>query len=158
MVYKQHIYSEQSTTSLPLVLIINDDENKGYLLRQAMEKEGYQVIEAKDGEKGLAIYNHTHPGIILLNTPTPRRSGFSFCAHLHLHNLPGARSLPLLTITSLDHESYLDFGYDKAGVAGYINKLIHWPLLGWSVRRLLQANNSGATKRRSLAAIGYRGT
>lgn len=122
----------------PLVLVIEDDRTTRMLLRRVMEKEGYRVAEATDGEQGLADYNLLQPDIVLLDAVMPVMDGFTCCQHLQ--NLAGSDRTPVLIITSLDDPESVDRAFE-VGAADYITKPIHWPVLRQRVRRLIQQSH-----------------
>jgi diguanylate cyclase (GGDEF)-like protein len=119
----------------PLILIIEDDRTTRMLLRRAMEKEGYRVVEATDGEQGIANYKSLEPDIVLLDAMMPVMDGFTCCQHLH--SLTRSEETPILMITSLDDPESVDQAF-AVGATDYITKPIHWPVLRQRVRRLIQ--------------------
>lgn len=122
----------------PLVLVVEDDRTTRMLLRRAMEKEGYRVAEATDGEQALADYNHLQPDIVLLDAVMPVMDGFTCCRHLQ--SLPGGDRTPLLIITSLDDPESVDRAFE-VGASDYVTKPIHWAVLRQRVRRLIQQSH-----------------
>ncbi|HEY9805694.1 MAG TPA: response regulator, partial [Candidatus Obscuribacterales bacterium] len=123
----------------PLVLLIDDDRSMRFLLAQAIKQEGYQVIEAKDGEEGLALYQQVHPDIVLMDALMPVMDGFTCCAQLR--SLPGGDRLPILMITCLDDPDSVDQAF-VAGATDYVTKPIHWAVLRQRVRRLLETSRA----------------
>jgi diguanylate cyclase (GGDEF)-like protein len=143
----------------PLILVVDDDKTMRRLLRRAMEKEGYQVVEASDGEQCLDAYSSQKPDLILLDAVMPVMDGFSCCIQLQAQDgedaaketLPiggtgygsgdpaqkRSRDIPVLMITGLDDQESVDRAFE-AGAADYVTKPIHWPVLLQRVRRLLQ--------------------
>lgn len=119
----------------PLVLVIDDDLVMRLQLCQAMENEGYEVIEATDGNEGLDIYTRVHPDIVLLDAMMPEMDGFNCCTQLLA--LFGDKLAPILMITGLDDTASVDKAF-AAGAADYVTKPIHWPVLRQRVRRMLQ--------------------
>jgi diguanylate cyclase (GGDEF)-like protein len=73
--------AESSSTQpdQPLILVIDDDPISRRLIRFWMEKEGYAVAEAADGEEGLDVFQKTMPDIILLDFMMPVMDGLEFC-------------------------------------------------------------------------------
>ena len=108
-------------------------------LRRAMEQVGYQVVEASDGEEGLAAYTRLKPDIVLLDALMPVMDGFSCCTQLR--SLPGGDRTPVLMITALEDRESVDRAFE-AGAIDYITKPIHWAVLRQRVRRLLQGSRA----------------
>lgn len=125
------IYGQET----PLILIVEDDRTTRMLLRRAMEKEGYRVIEAADGEQGIADFLRQKPDIVLLDAMMPVMDGFTCCQHFQ--ELTGGDTTPVLMITSLDDPDSVDRAFN-VGATDYITKPIHWPVLRQRVRRLIE--------------------
>ena len=53
------------------ILVIDDEEDIRELLIYNLKKEGYLVLDAENGEKGLAIMRESHPDLILLDVMMP---------------------------------------------------------------------------------------
>lgn len=123
----------------PIVLIIDDDRSTRGLLNLAMSTEGYQVVEAKDGEQGLAEYRISQPNLVLMDAVMPGMDGFSCCQRLR--QLPGGDRVPLLILTVLDDQASVDQAF-AVGATDYITKPINWPVLSERVRRLLAAHQA----------------
>lgn len=118
-----------------VILVVDDDKMMRQLLRRAMEKERYKVVEASNGEECLAVYKSLHPHIILLDAMMPVMDGFTCCTHLQ--KLPGGDRTPVLMITGLEDKESVDLAF-QVGATDYVTKPIHWPVLLQRVRRLLQ--------------------
>jgi CheY-like chemotaxis protein/nitrogen-specific signal transduction histidine kinase len=118
----------------PLLLVVDDDEVIRSILVQNLAAEGYQIVEAKNGEEALVIYLQIQPDMVLLDGVMPVMDGFECCAKLQ--ELPGTPA-PVLIITGLEETSYVDRAF-QVGAADYITKPIHWPVMRQRVRRLLQ--------------------
>ena len=136
----------------PLILVVDDDRFMRIHLRRAMEQEGYQVIEASDGEEALATYTRLHPDIVLLDALMPVMDGFICCTQLQKlsrsdQRLNGDRyaSLeqppPVLMITALEDPESVNQAFE-AGAIDYITKPINWAVLRQRVRRILQASRA----------------
>ncbi|WP_190421987.1 GAF domain-containing protein [Trichocoleus sp. FACHB-832] len=124
-----------------LVLIVEDDRLTRLQLRAMMEKEGYRVAEAKDGDQGLAEYIRLRPDIVLLDALMPTIDGFNCCTLLR--KLPQGDRIPVLIITALEDSDSVDRAF-AAGATDYITKPIHWAVLRQRVRRLLDASRATA--------------
>lgn len=136
--------SDQQPDSF-LILIVGDDRFMRLQLRRAMEQTGYQVVEASDGEQGLAAYSQLHPDIVLLDALMPVMDGFTCCSQLQ--TLAGSEHTPVLMITALDDQESVDRAF-AAGATDYITKPIHWTALHQRVRCLLQASQATAELQR----------
>ncbi len=119
----------------PLILIADDDKTTRMGLRQAMEQEGYQVVEALNGESCVAIFSRLRPDIVLLDAIMPIMDGFTCCTRIQ--QLQGTTPTPVLIITGLEDQDSVDQAF-AAGAVDYITKPIHWAVLRQRVRRLIQ--------------------
>jgi DNA-binding response OmpR family regulator len=68
--------------SPPFVLIVDDDEVIRSLLRLTLPAEGYDVVEAQDGDQALEIISARPPALVLLDWRMPGRSGESVLTEL----------------------------------------------------------------------------
>jgi len=119
----------------PLILVADDDKTMRLSVRQAMEQDGYQVIEANDGESCLATFARSRPDVVLLDAIMPAIDGFTCCQRIQ--ELSGARRTPVLMITGLEDQDSVDQAF-AVGAVDYITKPIHWGVLRQRVKRLIQ--------------------
>ncbi len=61
----------------PTVLIIDDEEDITHFLAQAMEREGWNVLTASDGERGMALFNGAWVDVVLTDLKMPKKDGFT---------------------------------------------------------------------------------
>ena len=64
------------------ILVIDDERNIVELLRLYLEKEGWAVIAAGDGESGLELHRRHEPDLVILDLMLPRIDGFEVCREL----------------------------------------------------------------------------
>lgn len=128
-----------SQADSPLVLVVDDDRSLRALLCFAMEEEGYQVVEANNGENCLAEFMRLQPDLVLLDAVMPVMDGFTCCSQLR--TLPIAEHTPVLMITVLDDRESVDRAF-TVGATDYVTKPIHWPVLRQRVTRLLEVSCS----------------
>ncbi len=96
------------------VLIVEDDPDIVELLQYTLEREGYPVLIARDGEKGLSEARRRKPGLIVLDLMLPGLDGLEVCRTLKADD--STRSIPVLMLTARGEESDvvlgLEFGAD----------------------------------------------
>ena len=61
------------------VLVVEDDSNIAELLRLYLEKEGYRVVTAADGNRGVELFRSTEPDLVLLDLMLPGLDGWGVC-------------------------------------------------------------------------------
>lgn len=82
------------------VLVVDDEERNRSLLKRLLEKRGFSVREAVDGEDALAKVTEEQPDVILLDVMMPRMDGFEVCRRLKAQ--PHTQAIPILMVTSLE--------------------------------------------------------
>jgi PAS domain S-box-containing protein len=82
------------------VLIVEDDEATRQVLARTMQKQGWTVTEANNGQVGLDRLRQRTPGLILLDLMMPEMDGFEFLAELR--QVPAYQQIPVVVLTSKD--------------------------------------------------------
>jgi CheY-like chemotaxis protein len=80
------------------VLLIEDDDTTREMMRTMLERDGWRVTEASNGEEGLLRVAEAEPNVILLDLMMPRMDGFEFIMELHRNEQ--WRSIPIVVITA----------------------------------------------------------
>ena len=86
-------------TRMAKILIADDDPHIRQLLAFALEKAGFEVIEAEDGEAALAQAQAAAPDLLVLDLNMPRLNGLDVCRQLRAKG-----ELPILILSSRDEE------------------------------------------------------
>jgi two-component system phosphate regulon response regulator PhoB len=86
----------------PLVLVVEDEAPLVTLLRYNLEKEGFAVAEAADGEEALLRIAEQRPDAVLLDWMLPLLSGIEVCRQIR--RAPATRSLPVIMLTARGEE------------------------------------------------------
>src|SRR5438132_8818296 len=103
----------------PLVLIVDDEVAIVTMLRYNLEKEGFAVCEAADGEEALTRIAERKPDVVLLDWMLPLVSGIEVCRRLR--RSPETRALPVIMLTARGEESDRVRGLDS-GADDYVVK------------------------------------
>ena len=82
------------------VLVVDDEADTRYRSRQALEKNGWSVVEAANGREGLDQVAKSIPRVILLDLNMPLMDGFDFLRELRAR--PGCGAIPVVVLTALD--------------------------------------------------------
>lgn len=117
------------------ILLIEDNEMNYDMLSRRLQRRGYEVIIAVDGEKGIAMAQEEHPDLILMDISLPGIDGWE-AARL-LKGDPSTQSIPILALTAHamagDREKSLAAGCDD-----YDTKPIEFKRLLGKIQALLE--------------------
>jgi two-component system, OmpR family, phosphate regulon response regulator PhoB len=103
----------------PYILVVEDDPAIEALLAYNLEKEGYKVNVAKDGEEALLSVAEKQPDMIILDWMLPKVSGIEVCRRLRQKN--ETKNVPIIMLTARIEESDRIRGFET-GADDYINK------------------------------------
>ena len=106
-------------TNRPLVLIVEDEAALVTLLRYNLEKEGFLVCEAGDGEEALLQIAERKPDLVLLDWMLPEQSGLALARELRGDSR--TRELPIIMVTARSEEADKVAGLE-AWVDDYVTK------------------------------------
>lgn len=120
------------------ILIADDKATSRELLRTVLERQGYAIIEAADGEEALQKARAETPDLILLDLQMPRRTGYEVLGELRRD--PRHAALPIIAITASamqgDRERAL-----AAGFTSYLTKPVALAQLRAQIQSLLSDGN-----------------
>ena len=126
--------------STPRVLVIEDDDALATLVQYNLEKEGYKVSVASDGEEGLMQAEEETPDLVLLDWMLPKVSGIEVCRRLR--SRPETRNIPIIMLTARGEESDRVRGLDT-GADDYLTKPFSVPELAARIRAVLRRIRPG---------------
>ena len=126
----------------PRILLVDDERAIVESLRYALEKEGYDVLEAGEGGEALELARRSAPDLVLLDIMLPGMSGFEICRVLRQES-----TVPILMLTARSDEPDRVVGLDL-GADDYITK-------PFSLREVL-ARVRAALRRAQSASRGVR--
>ena len=101
------------------VLVVDDSRVNRTLLRGMLAREGFEVLEAADGEEGITRAVEDTPGLILLDIDMPVLDGFEVCGLLKKD--PRTCEVPIVFLSSLDQAAQKVRGLEL-GAADYVTK------------------------------------
>jgi two-component system phosphate regulon response regulator PhoB len=119
----------------PYVMVVEDEEALATLLDYNLEKEGFRVERAADGEEGLLKVEEETPDLILLDWMLPKVSGVEVCRQLRAR--PETRRTPILMLTARGEETDKVRGLDT-GADDYVVKPFAMSELTARIRALLR--------------------
>ena len=124
----------------PRILVVEDDDALGTLLRYNLEREGYAVALATDGEEALIQAEEQLPDLVVLDWMLPRVSGIEVCRRLR--QKPLSRNVPIIMLTARGEESDRIRGLDT-GADDYVVKPFAVTELSARIRALLRRLRPG---------------
>jgi two-component system, cell cycle response regulator DivK len=119
---------------MPKILYVEDNEDNVYMLKRRLERAGFEVIVAADGEQGLAVARDQRPDLILMDLSLPVLDGWQ--ATRRLKDSEETRTIPVIALSAHampgDREKALEAGCDE-----YDAKPVKLPGLLAKIRALL---------------------
>ena len=125
--------------SVQRVLVVDDDATIRLLAREVLEKNGFVVEEAADGERAIEAIEKAMPDLILLDVLMPGIDGYGVCRHLN--TLPGRQNCTVVMLTGLDDYESIQRAYD-AGATDFVFKPVNWQVLGYRIKYMARANQA----------------
>jgi DNA-binding response OmpR family regulator len=113
------------------ILVVDDDLELADGVRTVLERQGYRVIQARDGHQGKRQVYDQHPDLVILDMMMPRMGGYPVLEHFK----GKADAPPIIMITANEgsrHKAYAEY----LGVVDYIRK-------PFAMERLLEAVERG---------------
>ena len=128
----------------PLILIVEDEAALVTMLRYNLEKEGYRVCEAGDGEEALTVVAERKPDLVVLDWMLPSLSGIEVCRRLRvrpetrqLRRKQAMHELPVIMLTARGEEGDKIRGLNT-GADDYMTKPFSLPELMARIRAMLR--------------------
>lgn len=115
------------------ILLVEDDENLGFVTKDNLEMEGFDVVLAKDGEEGFDLFCKGKFDLCILDVMLPKKDGFTLGKEIKGVN----ENIPMIFLTakSLDPDKIYGF---KLGADDYITKPFNIDILVLRVQALLK--------------------
>src|SRR5207245_6649855 len=113
------------------ILVVDDDMELSDGLRTVLERQGYRVFQARDGQQGKQMVYQHHPDLVILDMMMPRMGGYPVLEHFK----GKTDAPPIIMITANEgsrHKAYAEY----LGVVDYIRK-------PFAMERLLEAVERG---------------
>ncbi len=124
-----------ASPSKPYVLVVEDEAALATMLRYNLEKQGFRVEEAVDGQEALTRISEAAPDIVLLDWMLPVMSGIEVCRQIRRR--PATRDLPVIMVTARTEDQDAVRGLNT-GADDYITKPFNMDALLARMRALLR--------------------
>ena len=129
----------------PYILVVEDEDSLATLLQYNLQKEGYEVALAGDGEEALLKVDERLPDLVVLDWMLPKVSGIEVCRRLRQRN--ETRNLPIIMLTARGEESDRIRGLDT-GADDYVIKPFSMTELAARLRAVLRRLRPGLAEDR----------
>ncbi|MGA2280636.1 MAG: response regulator [Verrucomicrobiota bacterium] len=121
------------------ILLIEDNEQNRYLTTFLLEKNGFNVVSARNGPEGIELAGRIRPDLIILDIQLPGMDGYAVARALR--QTPPLENVPIVAVTSYamvgDRELVL-----AAGCTGYIEKPINPDAFNGEIEKYLKARSN----------------
>ena len=124
------------------ILVVDDDKNTRFFIKEALELENYKVFCAKDGLEALDIYEKEYFDLVILDIMMPSLDGYELTRQLRLTN----KDILILMISAKQLSEDRKKGF-KAGIDDYISKPIDSEELILRIKALMHRSNMGSDKK-----------
>jgi DNA-binding response OmpR family regulator len=103
----------------PVILAADDDEDILQLVVFRLERSGYYVLQARDGEEALRLALENTPDLAVLDVMMPKMDGFEVTRRLRAEE--ATKRMPIIMLTARAQDSDVEEGFD-AGANDYLRK------------------------------------
>lgn len=117
------------------ILIVDDEDQIRNILRMYLVKEGYDVLEAEDGEKALNIFYEKPVDLVVLDVMLPKKDGWSILREIKKYS-----ETPVIMLTARDESEDEIFGFEM-GADDYVTKPFNNKILLARINSLLKKKN-----------------
>lgn len=128
------------------VLIADDDADLLDILEFSLQREGFEVVSARDGRQALACVATDQPDLAVLDVSMPEVDGFEVCRRLRLES-----SIPIIMLTARGEDEDIVLGLEL-GADDYVTKPYSPRELVARVRALARRSNASVNRRDLLVA------
>ncbi|MEZ4757695.1 MAG: response regulator transcription factor [Flavobacteriales bacterium] len=104
-------------TGTARILLVEDDQNLGFVIQDALKRKGYHVTLCRDGKEGLRKFNEMAHDLCVLDVMLPQKDGFSLAEDIRLVD----RAVPIVFLTAKSQVDDRIAGF-KAGGDDYLTK------------------------------------
>ncbi len=123
------------------VLVVDDDKNTRFFIKEALELENFKVFTAKDGVEALEIYDKEYIDLVIVDIMMPNIDGYELTKQLRSSN----EELLILMISAKQLSEDRKKGF-KAGIDDYISKPIDSEELVLRIKALLHRSKAVSEK------------
>jgi CheY-like chemotaxis protein len=101
------------------ILIVEDEPKNMKLLRDLLQRFGYEILEASDGEQGVKLAGEKIPNLILMDIMMPKMDGYAACTEIKANQ--STRHIPVVMLTAVGYDLNKKLA-KQMGADGYVTK------------------------------------
>lgn len=117
------------------ILVVDDFDDTRLLLRTWLQRKGFRVVEASDGNEAVAAAERLHPDLIIMDVEMPELDGLA--ATRRIRQLPNFENVPILAVSAYGADQYRDHAL-AAGCNEYVSTPFEPDELEQLIRALLK--------------------
>ena len=118
------------------LLLVEDTEDNRFMMRRLLEMEGYDVVEARNGEEAVKVAKEESPSLVLMDLSLPVIDGLA--ATRLIREVPALQKTPIIAVSAHDTADFQAEALE-AGCNSYITKPIDFSELDTLIKELLKA-------------------
>jgi chemosensory pili system protein ChpA (sensor histidine kinase/response regulator) len=143
VIFQQGNYVEKVAVEeqAPTIMVVDDSITFRKVATKLLLREGYQVVEARDGVEAVEKLVDTQPDAFLLDVEMPRMDGFDLANHIR--NTEGISERPIVMVTSRTGDKHKNHA-KEIGVNDYFGKPFNNKELVESINNLVEASHANA--------------
>lgn len=130
------------------ILVVEDDKNARRLMEAFLQKNGYSVSTAENGEDALAVLDRQHVDLIVLDVMMPVMDGYALTRELR----EGGSTVPILMATARQLPADKKQGF-LAGTDDYMTKPVDLEEMLWRIQALLRRAQIVSARRLQIGAV-----
>jgi CheY-like chemotaxis protein len=111
----------EKKSRIPTILLVEDYPETRTMLRNWLERRGYRLVEAADGQEALDLAPLAQPDLILMDLRLPELNGIAATRRIHQH--PDLKDVPVIALSALDPAMFRDAAM-TVGCVEYLSKPI----------------------------------
>lgn len=132
----EHFKSNIPQSSKLTILVVEDFEDSRLLMRVWLEKKGFRVVEAGDGEQAVEVALRESPDLIIMDVEMPRVDGLTATRRLRQHE--SLRGVPVIMVSAYTADEYRAAALE-AGSNEYVSTPFEPERLGKLIDNFLSA-------------------
>lgn len=128
----------------PLILIVDDEVDNLVMLSLELQRSGYRVLTAANGDEAFSVGSVARPDLILMDIAMPVMDGLG--ATRKIRTDPALSKVPIVALTAFATEGFRKSAYDVE-MDGYLTKPIDFKRLHYLISGLLARRQNPNTRR-----------